>query len=314
MKNPFFSVIIPLYNKENHIKATLQSVLSQTFTDFEVIIVNDVSTDNSLNLVRQIKDERIQIINHPVNKGLSASRNTGITYAKADMIAFLDADDLWKPRFLESICFLIDAYPDASIFATQYEEFYTGDFIVPIKADRLPVTENQIYLLDFFPVNMGKLIVSFSSICIRRKVFEKIGTFNEAVTFAEDVDFYIRAFYNNQLAYYNKSLASYMIYNSQQMSLAGLKSKVIPDFDSYEYMTLNRPDIKRFLDFYRYVMAKHYKLSGDSVNYSKMLRGIRLDSLNYKQRILLYAPVYILKLIKRLKGTLIKKGINPTSY
>jgi len=314
MKNPFFSVIIPLYNKENHIQATLQSVLAQTFTDFEVIIVDDVSTDNSLNLVGQVKDERIQIINHPVNKGLSASRNTGITYAKADMIAFLDADDLWKPRFLERISFLIDAYPDASIFATQYEEFHQRNITVPIKIDRLPVTENKTYLLDFFPVNMGKLIVSFSSICIRREVFEKSGMFNEEVTFAEDVDFYIRAFSNNQLAYYNESLAIYMIYDSQQMSLAGLENRVIPDFDSYEYMAQNRPDIKRFLDFYRYVMAKHYKLSGDSVNYSKMLRGIRLDSLNYKQRILLYAPIYILKLIKRLKGALMKKGINPTSY
>lgn len=314
MKNPFFSVIIPLYNKENHIQATLQSVLAQTFTDFEVIIVDDVSTDNSLNLVGQVKDERIQIINHPANKGLSASRNTGIINAKADMIAFLDADDLWKPRFLESICFLIDAYPDASIFATQYEEFHQGNITVPIKIDRLPVTENKTYLLDFFPVNMGKLIVSFSSICIRREGFEKSGMFNEAVTFAEDVDFYIRAFSNNQLAYYNESLAIYMIYDSQQMSLAGLENRVIPDFDSYEYMSQNRPDIKRFLDFYRYVMAKHYKLSGDSVNYSKMLRGIRLDSLNYKQRILLYAPIYILKLIKRLKGALMKKGINPTSY
>jgi len=314
MTKPFFSVIIPLYNKEKYILATLKSVLAQTFLDFEVIIVNDFSTDKSIDEVVKINDDRIRIINNPVNKGLSASRNTGIQNAEGDIVAFLDADDLWKDNFLVSIYNLIKTYPKALLFATKYEELHKGNVALPIEISSLKPKENKSYLLDFFPTNMGKLIVSFSSICIHKDVFKQSGVFNENVTYAEDIDFYIRAFYNNQLAYYNESLACYMIYDNQQMSLAGLKNKTIPDFDEYEYMTHNRQDIKLFLDFYRYVMAKQYKLAGDVSNYKKMLKGISLASLNYKQKLLLYAPAFVLRAIKKVKVLLIKKGLNPTSY
>ena len=110
---PKFSIVIPLYNKENYIAETLQSVIEQTFKDFEIIIVNDCSTDKSLETVSDFKDPRINIINHNINSGLSASRNTGIKNAEANYITFLDADDLWKPTFLEKINFLIENYSDA---------------------------------------------------------------------------------------------------------------------------------------------------------------------------------------------------------
>jgi glycosyltransferase involved in cell wall biosynthesis len=311
---PFFSVIIPLYNKENYIEATLKSVLAQTFIDFEIIIINDVSTDNSLAAAQFIKDSRIRIITHEVNKGLSASRNTGIREAKSDYIAFLDADDLWKPGFLEAIHKLIIQYPEIYLFATKYEEKHSLNITLPIEISGVKLNDNESYILNFFPTNMGKLLVSFASLCVKKSLFNKIGTFDESITYAEDIDFYIRAFFNNEFAYHNTSLASYMIYDSQQMSLAGLKNKTIPDFGKYEYMTENRTDIKLFLDFYRYIMAKQYKLAGDVTNYKKMLKGIDISSLNYKQIILLYSPVFVLKLIKKLKAKLIKKGINPTTY
>ena len=100
---PKISVVIPLYNKENFIKKTLDSVLQQTFTDFEVIIVNDCSTDNSDKIILEYKDERIKTIKHQTNKGLSAARNTGIAVATQDYIAFLDADDCWSTHFLSSV-------------------------------------------------------------------------------------------------------------------------------------------------------------------------------------------------------------------
>ena len=118
---PRFSVVIPLYNKEGYILNTINSVLAQTYIDFELIIINDRSTDTSLEIAENIEDSRIQIIQHSVNKGLSASRNTGIKNAKSEYIAFLDADDLWKPTFLEKIDLLITDYPEASLFASKYE-------------------------------------------------------------------------------------------------------------------------------------------------------------------------------------------------
>ena len=100
---PKISVVIPMYNKENFIKETLDSVLQQTFTDFEVIIVNDCSTDNSGKVILECKDKRIKTIEHKTNKGLSAARNTGILNSKSDYIAFLDADDTWNENYLTTI-------------------------------------------------------------------------------------------------------------------------------------------------------------------------------------------------------------------
>ncbi|QYS89019.1 glycosyltransferase family 2 protein [Flavobacterium davisii] len=90
-----FSVIIPLYNKENYIYNTLTSVIDQSYSNFEIIIVNDGSTDKSLEIIQNINDSRIRIFNQQ-NKGVSSARNLGIKNAKGTLIAFLDADDLWK--------------------------------------------------------------------------------------------------------------------------------------------------------------------------------------------------------------------------
>ena len=95
-----FSVVIPLYNKEGYVLETIKSVFNQTFSNYEVIVVNDASTDNSLEIVKSINDKRVRIIEHHKNRGLSATRNTGISNAKNEFIAFLDADDCWDIGFL----------------------------------------------------------------------------------------------------------------------------------------------------------------------------------------------------------------------
>ena len=90
-----FSVVIPLYNKELSIINTIQSVLDQTFQNFEIVVVNDGSTDRSVEMVEQFNDPRIRIINKS-NGGVSSARNRGIQEAKYELVAFLDADDFWE--------------------------------------------------------------------------------------------------------------------------------------------------------------------------------------------------------------------------
>ena len=101
---PFFSIVIPLYNKEPFIEKTIQSVLDQTFKDFEIIIINDGSTDKSLGEVECLNDERISIFTI-INQGVSHARNHGIHKAKGHYIAFLDADDYWESEFLTETSF-----------------------------------------------------------------------------------------------------------------------------------------------------------------------------------------------------------------
>lgn len=109
-----FSVVIPLYNKSENITRTLKSVQEQTHTDFEIVIVNDGSTDDSVEKVEDFKDSRIKLY-HKKNGGVSDARNYGISRSTRPFIAFMDADDLWKPNYLEEMAKLIEEYPEAGM-------------------------------------------------------------------------------------------------------------------------------------------------------------------------------------------------------
>src|SRR5690554_4101955 len=115
-----FSVIIPLYNKELSITNTVQSVLDQTYQNFEIVIINDGSTDNSIKAVESIKDNRIRLI-HQENQGVSAARNRGIQEARYNWIAFLDGDDLWEQSHLQEIILMMLKFPDEKVFVTSFE-------------------------------------------------------------------------------------------------------------------------------------------------------------------------------------------------
>src|SRR3970040_1764287 len=99
---PFFSVIIPVFNKEKFIEVTLKSVLNQTFIDFEILIINDGSTDNSAQLIKGFDDPRIRYY-YKENSGVSSARNDGIEKTQSNYISFIDADDYWYPDFLEEM-------------------------------------------------------------------------------------------------------------------------------------------------------------------------------------------------------------------
>ena len=110
----YISVVIPLYNKAASITSTIQSVLAQSYPYFEIVIIDDGSSDNSVQKVRLIDDKRIKLISKQ-NGGVSSARNEGIRQAQYDYIAFLDADDLWKPTYLEELVKLITDFPEASL-------------------------------------------------------------------------------------------------------------------------------------------------------------------------------------------------------
>lgn len=116
------SVVMPLFNKVRHIKRALDSVLAQTYRDFEVIVVDDGSTDGSENVVEQYTDPRVRLVHreHISSWGGHAARNLGIAESRADLIAFLDADDEWLPDYLQTIMSLIGRFPGAAAWSTTY--------------------------------------------------------------------------------------------------------------------------------------------------------------------------------------------------
>ncbi|MCD8295943.1 MAG: glycosyltransferase [Prevotella sp.] len=120
MAKCLFSVVIPLYNMADTIKRTINSALNQTCQDFEIIVVDDGSKDNSASIAQEIDDNRITVIRQP-NGGVSVARNNGMEHANGQFITFLDADDEYMPEHLETLKRLIDTYPDYNVYATSYK-------------------------------------------------------------------------------------------------------------------------------------------------------------------------------------------------
>ncbi len=311
---PLFSVVIPLYNKQDYIAACIQSVMNQSFRDFEIIIVNDCSTDNSLQVVNKLNIPNLKLIQHEQNKGLSCSRNTGIQNSSAEYIAFLDADDCWTPLFLETIFELIKCNPQASLFGTNYVEVYPNGNRLAVKKNLKNFPENDGLITDFFITGLQQPIYCPSSFCVKKTVFDAIGLYNETITFGEDIDFNIRANLNFQLAYSKTIGCEYTMYSQNQITQTSLKGKKITDFNFYEKQYPNHKSLKLYLDFQRYVMAKHYKLEQDFSSFNQLTQEINLKNLTLKQQFLLFAPLQLVTYLKKIKVYLLEKGIKVTSY
>jgi len=203
-----FSVVIPLYNKEKHIQRAIRSVLGQTYPHFELIIVDDGSTDGSYEAARVIEDPRIRIIRQE-NRGVSAARNRGVEEAKFEWVAFLDADDEWLPEFLTAILDLQEEFPDCGLYASSYEIIRTGDettFPNMAFAGGKKVIIEDIFR-DFH------LYGSFnsSSVVIKKENIIKFGGFPNGISRGEDIITWMRLFEFSKFALINLHLSRYYL-------------------------------------------------------------------------------------------------------
>ena len=209
-----FSIIIPLYNKEKAIISTLESVMAQQVTDYEVIIVNDGSTDMSLNEVdnyfTSINDSRFKLINTE-NGGVSSARNIGIKAAKGDFIALLDGDDRWDKNYLVEMERMITDFPQCAMWGINFAEVADGKLIRKLPTG-LPDGYRGI-VDDYFsmPKKNGRISDLFcsSSVVIRKSAFEKAGMFDERLKYSEDIDMWYRIIANYPVAFYDKYMAFY---------------------------------------------------------------------------------------------------------
>ena len=233
-----YSVIIPLYNKAPYIRKALESVLAQTYIDYEVIVVDDGSTDGSAEIAESFLQDpasrlspfasRLRLLKQP-NQGVSAARNNGVAQAHGDYLAFLDADDWWEPTYLERMAQLITDYPDAGLYACNY--YYHKDGVNIIKVD-IP-TGYFNYPKEYFK-NFAMPITSIS-VVIPSKVYDEMGGFPIGVKLGEDFLLWAKiavqypvAFLNEPLAYYNNTLlpnyrATYHLHKPEEHMLFRLE-------------------------------------------------------------------------------------------
>ncbi len=209
--NSSITVVMPLYNNAKEVQRALGSVLHQTVSDFEVVVVNDGSTDGGDAIVRMINDRRIRIINQN-NKGVSAARNRGVAEAKGDLIAFLDADDEWKPDFLETIMRLYGNFTTCSLFATHY--FYReidGTLRTPILR-KLPPGMWEGVLENYFETAAHSDPPLWSSaIAVKKAALLSAGGFPEGISIGEDLLTWARLAMKFEIAYSKKQCAVFWL-------------------------------------------------------------------------------------------------------
>lgn len=198
---PAVSVVIPLYNKAPYIERAIRSVLAQTRAAFEVIVVDDGSTDGGAAVVERFADPRIRLITQE-NRGASAARNRGIRESEAEIVAFLDADDEWYPAFLDTVLDLCRRYPGAGAYATAYAIYNPdGERRVASIAAVPPAPWSGLLPNYFEAATLGEPPVSASSVAIPAAVLEEVGGFAEGHWWGEDVDLWGRIAFHYPIAF-----------------------------------------------------------------------------------------------------------------
>jgi len=198
------SVVIPLYNKQLYIKRAIESILNQTFERFELIIIDDGSTDESPSIVSEINDPRI-FYYLKKNGGESSARNLGIIKAKYDYICFLDADDEWLPNHLETINSIILRYKDCNAIATNYYNNFKNCNKI---AHSFKIKE--FFVDNYFKLSIKRLpIMSSNTVAINKKIIETIGLFDEHLTHGPDLDYWFRIALNYKIIFSSIPTAIY---------------------------------------------------------------------------------------------------------
>jgi len=199
----FFSVIIPLYNKEKYIKRCVNSILNQNYTNFELLIINDNSTDKSLENAKKINDSRIKIIERKQRgHGGYAARNVGIKNAKYNYVSFIDADDEWNPDYLKTIQKLIKQFPKCNVFSTAWSE-KDGNIIKTNAFFNSNKTKKNHIVANFYEESsLGRNPIHTNTITTKKNTLIEIGGFPEGkCKRGGDTETWLRLMLKNKLAW-----------------------------------------------------------------------------------------------------------------
>ncbi|MBK4732786.1 glycosyltransferase [Oxynema sp. CENA135] len=250
---PKISVVIPVYNATTTIQETISSVLNQSFTDYELIIVNDGSTDETLEKIESFKDPRIRVFSY-TNAGAAISRNRGLSQAKGEYIAFLDADDLWTPDKLEAQLAILEKNPQASI-AYSWSDCIDESSQFLRRGGHISVNGNvydRLLLVDFLENGSNPLI--------RRHALIEIGGFDESLPAGQDWDLYLRLAEKSNFVVVEKSQIRYRISaNSLSSNIFKLESACLHVLNrAFDRAPQSLQYLKRhsFGNLYKYLIVK----------------------------------------------------------
>ena len=292
-----FSVIIPLYNKAPYIKKALNSVLVQSFRDFELIVVDDGSTDDSYITAKEILDgvKGDYRLIHQNNAGVSTARNNGVAAARGEYLCFLDADDWWAPNYLERMDWLIKEYPEAGIYGTNY-------FYVKNGRQSICVSTAETGYINYCKVYAEKLEMPLwtGATCIPRSIFLEMGGFEPHLKLGEDFCLWIKVALKYKVAFLNEALSFYFQDSDASWRLVGKlhnpKSHMLWNLQDLEEEEKINPDFKLLLDNLRVYNLLPYYLSNQYRNAARQeLAKVDWCRQPKKTQILYKTPVSILR-------------------
>ena len=287
-----FSIIIPLYNKATFIGKAIHSVLAQTFREFELIIIDDGSTDDSLKNLQftiynlQLAEEKIRVIEQ-ANQGVSTARNNGVKLAKYNYIAFLDADDWWGPTYLEEMKALIEEIPEAGLFASSYYKVKQGELIPARIGVNKGFEKGIINYFDAYSRSLYQPVWTGAAI-IRRTVFESEKGFKASLKMGEDFDLWVRVANKHQVALLNKSLAYYN--QDVDVDNRAIGEKLYePDqhmlFGDYSNLRSNPDFVRMFETLAVYGLLPYYLAGKNNEEVKAILKTIHWENHPFKYRL-----------------------------
>ena len=300
------SVVIPLYNKEKHIKNTIEHVLQQTYQDFEIVVLNDGSSDRSAEIVRSIKDERIKLYEQE-NQGASVTRNNAVKLAQNELVAFLDADDEWKENYLELLWELYSEYPNAVIYGTNYEIIEDGEKIIL----NFPGITEEIGLIKSYFAS-GKVFTPLwtSAVMVKKSIFIELGGFPASCKICEDVDLWCRFACRGEIAYINMPLAIYRRDSTNMLSKSTDASTYFPFLDDYVDLISEQDnrwdDVLEYIEHRRLFAVSYAILTAHNSKIAReIIKKIRPNIKNKKKLngylIMSFLPKWLLKFYVKSK-------------
>lgn len=305
---PFFSVVIPLFNKKKYIRATLDSVLKQEFEDFEVLIIDDGSTDSSKKVALEFLDidSRFQLITQE-NQGVSVARNKGIQKAKGLYIAFLDADDYWYPNHLSNFKDGIKQFPDKKVFCNNYKIEIFSNIFKNTQFTYLPYSnEKTIYIIeDYFKCSLKNSIAWTSSTCIESSI-SKLFLFDENMRSGQDTDLWIRLGLTYSFVFNTAITATHKKYIEKSLSKSNAVLDRILITQKYTEQEKTNFFLKKFIDHNRFSLILSFKRKGEKYITNELTKQLDFNNINTIQQFLVKSPKWLINSLLKIKKTITK--------
>ncbi|WAL62604.1 glycosyltransferase family 2 protein [Thermocoleostomius sinensis] len=273
---PKVSVIVPTYNSIAYLPETIESILQQTFTDFEVLIVDDGSTDQTVAWAKQIVDPRVRVIMQP-NQGVSVARNTGILQAQGEYVAFLDADDTWNHSKLEQQVYYLDTHPKIG---------WVHSWVSLIDAQSQPIGKPLISSAEgqIWEELLIRNAIACCSVMVRRSCFSVAGLFDPNIRSAEDWELWIRLAFHYPIGLIKEPLARYRVLPTSKSKNCQLVERSLHQIieKTFADIPLNYQSWKSRSYGYAYLYLAWKALQGQTKDISAAIR--------YRQQAKQYCP------------------------